>query len=262
MNIEQSIREIINGFAEKGIVFSNEQDFQFEMALAFKNGKYGVKNVKLETISLNNSSTWESVKDKVAKKEKLSSKIKQYHDILIELNNGECILLELKYKTPGKLCFYETSQGQMITFIQGAYDIGAYDFLEDISRLEEVKNRNFVNDIQRKIVKSYAVLLTNDKNYRFNDFSKGKKGKQSPWENYSIMEGKEFHSGKIPFICADPNRYVTPKGKRFNAINLKHNYKPFQWENYELEGYKDFKNANGRSVCPGFSFLIVEVKLD
>ena len=60
MNIEQNIRDVINSFAKKGIVFSNEQDFQFEMALAFKNGNYGVKNVKLETISFDKSTTWEN----------------------------------------------------------------------------------------------------------------------------------------------------------------------------------------------------------
>ncbi|MBO5578119.1 MAG: hypothetical protein J5955_03330 [Bacilli bacterium] len=258
------IKEIINNFAEQGIVFSNEQDFQFEMALALKTGNYGIKNVKLETISLEED--WNEIERKVLNRKKLNRQIKQYHDILVELSDDEYALIELKYKTPSKLCFYETSQGKTITFVQGDYNIGAYDFLEDIHRLETINNRYMSNDIQKKIKKSYAVFLTNDKNYRYNDFAKQREGKvQSPWVNYSICEGKIIKDGRIPFIInnREETKYTTPKGKCFDSISLKNKYGPFNWQNYELPNYNNYedKKVNRKScTCPGFSYLIVEVK--
>lgn len=251
--MKKIIKDILDNFAEKGFVFSNEQDFQFEMALALK-AIQGIKNVKLETLSLDED--WNSL---IGKK-KVSKSIKQYHDILVELTNGDVYLIELKYKTPQKLCFYETKQGKMITFAQGAYDIGAYEFLKDISRLENIKSRYMSRSIQERIKKSFSVILTNDRNYRFNEFNKETNGKESPWKNYSIAQGKEFKKGYILFNTNNPLQYVTPKGKKFDAITLNNDYKPFEWNNYELEHYKDFENENGRSNCPGFSYLIVEVE--
>lgn len=261
--MKQIIKDIIIDFAKQELVFSNEQDFQIEMALALKTGKYGVKDVKLEIISLNE--TWEDVKKKVQNKEKIDRQIKQYHDILVKFSDDEYVLIELKYKTPSKLCFYKTKRGEMITFAQGVYDIGAYDFLKDISRLETISERHMPGEIQKKIKKSYAVLLTNDKNYRYNRFDRKKKnGTQSPWINYSIHDNKEFEKGRLYFLINKKNEsaYKTPNGRHFDSIDLNNDYK-FEWCNYELAGYNNYEDKKVKRkscTCPGFSYLIVEVK--
>ena len=257
------IKDIIDGFADKGFVFANEQDFQFEMALALKTGNYGVEDVKLETISLEED--WNEVEKKVRARKGLGRKTKQYHDILVKFPKDEYVLIELKYKTPLKLCLYETKQGKTITFVQGAYDIGAYDYLEDISRLENISKRYMSNNIQSKIKESYSVFLTNDKNYRFNHFDKEKKGIKSPWINYSIHNGKKFNAGEIFFIIdgKEESKYITPNKKHFDSIVLKHDYEPFVWRDYKLSGYDNYEDKRvGRKgcTCPGFSYLIVEVK--
>lgn len=263
-DMNKIIKEIIDEFAKQEIVFSNEQDFQFQMAIALKTGNYGIEDVKLETISLEED--WSAVKNRVQGNKKLKRQTKQYHDILVKLPNDEYVLIELKYKTPSKLCFYETKLGETITFIQGAYFFGAYGFLEDIARLENISKRYMTNDMQKKIKKAYAVLLTNDKNYRYNDFGGRKKSAaSSPWLNYSIKDGKKFDAGEIHFLIngKQESMYKTPNGKLFNSITLEHDYKPLEWHCYLLPGYNNYKDEreHGKScTCPGFSYLIVEVE--
>ena len=66
--------------------------------------------------------------------------------------------------------------------VQAAYDINAYEFIKDISRLEKINNRFFASKI-KNIKKGYAIILTNEKNYREKDFSKSPiwKNRQFPW---------------------------------------------------------------------------------
>lgn len=252
------IESIIDDFAKQGFVFSNEQDFQFQMALALKASNL-FKDIKLEAISLEDN--WTKVENLVKTNGKISRQKKQYHDILVKLSEEEYVLIELKYKTPNKLCLYETVQGKTIMFVQGDYNIGAYDFIEDISRLERISKRHMPGEIQKYIKKSYAIILTNDKNYRYNDF------KNSLWKNYSIVDNKKFNKDKIKFLINGQAVSQYQKGRNFVEIDLINDYPKFKWEDYKLcdlngvpyNNYKDEKVNKKIYTCPGFSYLIVEV---
>lgn len=66
------------------------------------------------------------------------------------------LAVELKYKTRKLEIAHNNERFQLKN--QGAQDLGRYDFLKDVARLEQVAGTN--SDVQ-----GYAVLLTNDPSY-------------------------------------------------------------------------------------------------
>lgn len=237
--MDKILKSIMDDFANQGIVFSNEQDFQFEMALALSKNK-NIKQVKLEMLSL--EFNWNEVAEIAITKGQISEDKKEYHDLFVEFVDGTCAVVELKYKTPDKICLYETKNGRVITMKQGAQDENAYAFIEDIRRLEHINERYFPND--KKIDKAYAVFLTNFKKYRF-----GFDG--YIWGNYSVEENKIL-KGTLYF----GKDGLEHRGRK--AIKLNGLYK-IHWNDYPLCNYQDYKDLM-KSHCPGFSYTIVEVK--
>lgn len=154
MNTSDLIK-IMDDMAADGQVFVNEQDFQFNLGKRIRKMSE-VKAVYFEVSSF--STPLSSISDK------------EDTDIIVELKDGSYIAIELKYKTPYKICTYTTKQGTIKTLKQGAYDFGVYYFLNDVVRLENINKRYFNENID--ISKGFAILLTNDKNYRFNCFIK------------------------------------------------------------------------------------------
>ena len=257
------LKKLIKGFATKGYVFSNEQDFQFEMALALKDSSVfpEVVDVKLESVSL--SIPWSNAELCAKNNQNITKDKKEYHDLLVKIkedNKDKYIAIELKYKCPYRICFYKnTINGEVVTFRQGAYDEGAYAFIEDISRLENINYRHTPTQKIRKYKANnidvdvcYAILLTNDWNYRGNAFDRKRLGKHSPYMNYSIKHNNHI-VGKLLFTdTPDPDEY----NKR-NAIELIKGY-DLAWEDYGLLGCDKWDDK--KSYQPDFSFLIVEVE--
>jgi hypothetical protein len=239
------INNILEASANDGKIYSNEQDFQFDFAKAL-NDLDEVEYVKLEALSL--SLDWRQIQDLANNRQKISRDRKEYTDILVKLKNGEYIAIELKFKTPDKLCCYENEQsGRILTMAQGAYDINAYSFITDIIRLENINNRHFYKDIN--ISKGYAIMLSNYSHYRYNDHSGS-----SIWMNYGINHGRVLN-GLLKFNNGATS--YTTTNRTFDAVTIKGVYK-LLWRDYPLENYNDYKDAN-RSVHPGFSYLVVEV---
>lgn len=241
------INSILDNFASSGKVFSNEQDFQFEFAKALENLDE-VEYARLEPLSL--EIEWEELQRRADNKEKLEASIKEYTDIIVKLSDGTYIAFELKYKTPNKICYYETTgSGRVVTMVQGAHFISAYQYLQDISRLENINVRHFPDGM--RISKSYAIMLSNNKDLRYNDFHRSE-----TWKNYGINDNKTIGPGKIKFI-KNPDEYKTPEGRNFKAITLNNSYE-LLWKNYQLHSYVDYRDRSN-SVHPGFSYLVVEV---
>lgn len=241
-----TIYKILDSFANNGKVFSNEQDFQFEFAKAL-DSLSEVVEVKLEVLSL--TIDWQSAQQLEDKKGKINKDKKEYTDIIVKLKNDEYIGIELKFKTPNKICYYHTPQsGNVLTLAQDAHNINAYAFIEDIHRLEDINGRHFYKNF--KISKGYAILLTNNFHYRFNDFSQS-----SIWMNYAINEGRVIPQSSLTFENGNRNHNFSKT--TYNAIQLKKSYK-LEWKDYKLNGYNDYQDKN-RSAHPGFSYLVVEV---
>lgn len=248
----------INNFADNGIVFSNEQDFQFQLALALKGQKYNengtevtIKDVFLEVASFDHeiSETIERLRKKQKKGDnEKESKTKEYTDLILELDDGKNIThvaIELKYKTPYSPYIYETSKGKTLLMGQGAYDIGAYLFLKDIARLENIKKRYFVKEMN--ITKCYAIMLTNENHYR-NGFD------SKIWKSCNINEKANLQRTialDLSSIGEDDEK--KKKYQSYKSISLNGYYElKNMWHDYHL------LNKNGDA--PDFSFLIVEIQ--
>lgn len=251
--IKDLLKEIIDELAESGFSFSNEQDFQFQLGVRIMKNKEKFKNVYFEACSIDKAKKklLQSIFKQKTKIKKSDLK-KEYTDLVIETNNGEFIAIELKYKAPNKICFYETDKSKNYTMAQGAYDIGACSLIHDISRLEMINKRSFINENIKKINQAFVILLTNDKNYRFNGLSK-------LWENYSINENKK----KIPSGCLN-FKGAKKSYPSYLPITLKNTY-ALKWYDYNLkkansnEEYLDYEDKK-KSNSPGYSFLIIKVK--
>ena len=81
-----------------------------------------------------------------------------YVDIFTVLDDRH-IAIELKYKT--RLATVKLLDEYYQLKSHGAQDIGCYDFVKDISRLETLR-------LNGKIDEGFAVMLTNDEAYRDN----------------------------------------------------------------------------------------------
>ncbi|WP_034601044.1 hypothetical protein [Clostridiisalibacter paucivorans] len=131
-----NIIRAIDSIKEKRKVFHSEADFQFALAWEIKK-LYTEVDVRLEYAY--------NIHDKI------------YHiDILVMLE-GKFIPIELKYKTLKKSLIIGDEEFTLRN--HGAQDLGKYDFIKDIVRLETL-----LSD-ENKFVEGYAVMLTNDPSY-------------------------------------------------------------------------------------------------
>lgn len=133
MDIHQILMVALN----KRDIFHSEADFQHHFAWEIHGFIQGDSDVRLEfPLFKDGSNRWE------------------YCDILARKPSP--IGIELKYKT--KKLSVEVDAEQFELKQQGAQDLGRYDFLKDVSRLEQWCE-------QKKITQGYAILLTNDSSY-------------------------------------------------------------------------------------------------
>ncbi|BFN31024.1 hypothetical protein VHTUMSATKI_12190 [Vibrio harveyi] len=131
------IHQILTAALSKRSIFHSEADFQHHFAWELHSAGNAEIDVRLEfPLSSDGSNRWE------------------YCDVLVR--GTSTIGIELKYKT--KKLSVEVGSEPFELKQQGAQDLGRYDFLKDICRLESWCE-------QQKISKGYAVLLTNDPSY-------------------------------------------------------------------------------------------------
>lgn len=78
------------------------------------------------------------------------------HVDLLASSLKETVAIELKYKTRGLAFATEGEEFQLTN--QAAQDLGRYDFMKDIRRLEQLASA-------RRDTSGYAVMLTNDSSY-------------------------------------------------------------------------------------------------
>ena len=129
------IGEILSTLAKQRPIFHSEADFQHAFAWEIHQ-RLPVASVRLELpVQVRN---------------------RFLHIDIWVVYQGEVLAVELKYKTRGLSIRVGNEQYHLKS--QSAQDIGRYDFLKDIQRLEQVgaQHRNFTG---------YAILLTNDSAY-------------------------------------------------------------------------------------------------
>ena len=172
---ELNLDDLMCRLAAKRAVFHSEADFQH--ALAWKIHELISKaKVRLEVSS-----------GRFDKRERI--------DILIR-DGGAACAIELKYKKKKLQC---ECGGEVFSLLSdGAQDIGRYDFIKDIARLE----RYVDSEINTT---GYAILLTNDDLY----WRESNRGKNSA--AFFLHEGRALNASVPPGLA---RRYRTGHSER------------------------------------------------
>lgn len=217
-------------------IFNSEAQFQFELAWKLKE-EFDCE-VRLEELS------------------RISGKKKDYTDIILEKDDLQ-IALELKYKTAK----YEDTSRNIYLKAHGAADLGAYDFLWDVHRIQMLTGmeKSINDEIKCPCDRGYAIILTNDSHYWKDatikhtisrDFLIGS-GEQSCGILYKKRHQWYTLDGEVGYSKALLNN-----PSRKPAIDLTRNY-IFQWKRYHtidsIQSHSEFKymiveiTANGKS---------------
>lgn len=224
----KAIERIIIDFGKEKQVFLSEAQFQFALAWELQKeiGKKG--KILLEHTAVIQKQT-----------EKIKKKRFQF-DIIIQFNNLNYIVIELKYKTKGNEGDYD------VPLIQQAGQPGTkYDYLNDIKRIELLKKQNSLKYeylLEGKCIGGYAIFLTNDNSY-WNDNQKGLA------KYFSIEDGRSIKKG-VPLFWN--TNEIKPWMKNRDELTLNNNY-IFAWKDY----YDTGKQKNGCKIK--FRYLITEI---
>lgn len=217
------IVDIMKKLATDRPVFHSEADFQF--ALAWKIKEYTKEKGTDAKITLEKCVNVENAEP-------------MYIDIIVEIDGKE-IPIELKYKTRNKSNDPVTINGEVYNLKnQGAQDNGRYDFVKDISRIE-----NYISSSKTKCNQGYAIILTNDHLYW--EGGDNSNSKQFVLKN-SLAKGKHEWE-KISKSMENYNK------NRVKEITLNHDY------SLEWIDYPDSKNGNSQ-IDYIFKYLIVKVE--
>ncbi len=204
---KEKMHEIMKKLSKERPVFHSEADFQH--ALAWKiHEECPEYNIRLE------------------KREILNDK-EIYFDIFVFKDN-EMIPIELKYKTKELELILDNEEYHLKTHF--AYPLSRYDFVKDISRLEEFGG-------------GFAIFLTNDKLYweRGNEETIDEEFK---FCKNNKLEGTLHWSSKAG--------QGTIEGK--NTITLLNSY-IFHWKDYsEIQDY------SSNNINTQFRYLLVEIQ--
>ena len=198
----KNIHKILSELSKERQIFHSEADFQHALAWKIHETYKDQFQIRLE------------------KRIDIHEKKNSYFDIILKSKKQE-IGIELKYKTKdvGSIIF----KGELFKLKnQLANDLGRYDFLKDISRLEQFKEK--FNQ------KGFAIFLTNDSKYW-----NGPKKTNPIDKKFNIGQNIKL-SGKLSWDKKAKDG--TTKGRPSLVLN---NEYEFVWKDYSKSDKFEFK---------------------
>lgn len=180
------IQAVLNSLSQKRPIFHNEADFQH--ALAWELRERSDCKIRLEL------------------RMDIDNKRRTYLDILAEAD-GRKVAIELKYKMRALECTVQEEEFSLLH--QGAHDIGRYDVLKDVQRLELMIKEGLVDE-------GYLIFLTNDSSY----FSRPDFERPTADREFRIHEGSEIN-GSLSW--SESTGAGTMKGRE-NSIEIMGKY--------------------------------------
>lgn len=220
----ETLQKTIEDFSQKGILFSNERQFQLELAFKLKENY----SVYLEMLDYSN-------------------KEKKYIDIVVDIGNNELVAIELKYTTLDKNILYMTPSRNVYTFKQGAGDIRRFHYLKDVERIEHLIDTPNVFGLQDvRVVKGFAIIMTNDNYYK-------QTGEKTQYEKVALNNSREIKAGETLKIGTS--------GYTNKEIKLKNSY-TCNWYDYKLN--KTSLQLEGKDITKEyknypFRYMILEI---
>jgi hypothetical protein len=194
------ISEILADLAKKRSIFHSEADFQHAFAWEIHQ-KLSEASVRLEL--------------------PVQIKSQFLHIDVWVVNKDEVLAVELKYKTRGLSVQIGNEHYRLKD--QSAQDIGRYDFLKDIQRLEQVAavQSNFIG---------YAIFLTNDSAYWVKSLGRNTVDAEFRIDDARILKG----------TCSwGPHASIGTKKDREQPITLQNKYL-IHWENYSTPSQSSY----------------------
>lgn len=214
----QELSKILDEFGQKQVIFQSEAQFQFE--LAWRLQEFFDCKAKLEELTM--------VIPKPTKTGNTIQKI--YTDIVLEKNDYR-VAIELKYKTA-----LLNMEPEVLLLYHGAPDLGRYDFLWDVKRVETLVTQPQDERIRRHCNKGFAVILTNDDDYWQFTFSNCKT--DAMYKQFCIGEDDDSGHGQLCSNYHDwrrDDKGTLPKSiagtVRAQKIDLKRAYE-YEWKKY------------------------------
>lgn len=210
---EKELKQILETLAESGNTYLCEKQFQFDLAWELRK-YFEAQNKKDCYVYLEYPSN---------DKEKDGSRI--YYDIVIKENDTYCPI-ELKYKTSkGKAKLY----GEEFDLKdQAAQDLGRYDFLKDVCRIEDFA-------YEKKMERGYAIFITNDKTYW------EREGNGCLYQDFALYNDRKIPNTQLNW--RDGFKESSVGKNRKDGLKIEGDYKV------------DWKPFNG-----GFQYLMFEIK--
>ena len=184
-----SITEALEALRIKRKLFSSEADFQFALAWTIKE-LFPHVEVRLEWIPVDYDPN-------------------MYIDIVV-FEGDAMIPIELKYKT--KKTDKIVDGERFVLKNQSAQDLGMYDFLKDVQRVEFIR-QHFPN-----FQEGYAIILTNDSYYT------AKPTKKVSFSQFSIADG-DIKTGALRWAEGSKSSIIR------GGIDLQDEY-PIKWNVY------------------------------
>ena len=228
---KKDLEEIIDELATENKIYSNEAQFQFDLAWKIKKSHEDY-DVVLEYL-------WKPEK--------------WYIDIVVFYDN-KCVPIELKYKTTDKEITYNTKNGRCYTFNQGAPDTGSYDYIKDIYRIENLGKSLKYKGVDYTIECGYAIIITNDSHYYNKLKEKNKNGNYYYWENFSLAQ--EQIKNNIYWINPKNRTREEPGNhtdkSREHEIILKNKYAL-------MNNWKEYVVSYEPKDAPKFKYLITQI---
>lgn len=207
------LQDVLRALAKERVIFHSEADFQHAVAWELHRG-LPKASVTLERPYRTGSVT-------------------RHLDILIRTAE-EALAIELKYKT-AKLEHDDCGEGYALAS-QSAQDIGRYDFIKDIWRLEEI-TRVIPN------CRGWAILLTNDSSYWKATKQTGTNDAEFRLPHGGILQGTRRWSRKA------------------SAGGIKNREKPIILRSEYKLAWADYSQLSGQQKGQ-FRYLGIEVKSD
>lgn len=186
------ITKPLENLKQKRKAYNSEADFQFALAWEIQLC-YPLANVRLECCPRENPN--------------------MHIDILVQINSN-FYPIELKYKTLKEEIMIEGESFYLKS--HGAQDEGKYDFLLDVSRIEQLSS-NLTN-----YKKGYVIWLTNDPSY----WSPPRR-KNTIYEKFSVHD----NAVKTGLLSWAPHAGIGTTKGRTSPINLKNTY-TINWNEY------------------------------
>ena len=259
INKDELVLEIINNIMEEikdhKIIYQNEEQFQFDLAWRINKRIDETSNIQvlLECFSMTDK-----------KMDNKNSRKKFFTDIILSDEKGCFIPIELKYKKQGITTKVGKNKQKVVIGNDGAADLGKFDYLWDIHRIEQLKQKPKENiEIEdgrlKCFVCGYAIMITNDNSYW--EIKEGSCAdlmtlnrviKEIRWQSVNgtqaksiyTKEGKNYKKYFLSLIedkanvsgCEIEKRYLplldydfSPIGSNKNIITI---------DNYECESYR------------------------